>query len=85
MIEIDNFWHHETFEAVLADLWGSWDEEIHKQEKEVLHCTENDKTNRKLDEKEVIDLRLQPVKSAMEKKAENEKVATQRRAKQLQG
>ena len=43
MIEIDNFWHHKTFEAVLANLWRSHDEEIHKQDNEALHCTENDK------------------------------------------
>ena len=56
MIEVDNFWHHKTFEAVLANLQRSWDEEIHEQENEVLHCTENDETNGKLDEKEVINL-----------------------------
>ena len=56
MIEVDNSWHHKTFEVVLADLWRSQDEEIHKQENKVLHCTENDKTNGKLDEKEVINL-----------------------------
>ena len=32
-----------------------------------------------------VKVRLQPLKSAMEKKAGNEKVMTQRRAKQLQG
>ena len=56
MIEVDNFWHQKTFEAVLADLWRSHDEEILEQENEALHCTQNDKTNRKLDEKEVVDL-----------------------------
>ena len=56
MIEVDNFWHQKTFEVVLANLWRSHDEEIHKQENKALHCTENDKTNGKLDEKEVIDL-----------------------------
>ena len=56
MIEVDNIWHQKTFEVVLADLWRSHDEEIHKQENKALHCTENDKTNRKLDEKEVINL-----------------------------
>ena len=33
----------------------------------------------------VVKVRLQPAKSTMEKKAGNEKVTTQRRAKQLQG
>ena len=56
MIEVDNFWHLKTFEGVLADLWRRQDEEIHKLKNEFLHCTESDKTNRELDEKEVIDL-----------------------------
>ena len=56
MIEVDNFWHLKTFEAVLADLQRRWDEETHKHKDESLQCTENDKTNRELDEKEVIDL-----------------------------
>ena len=25
MIEADNFWHQKTFDAVLNDLWRSWD------------------------------------------------------------
>ena len=56
MIEVDNFWHHKTFETVLANIQRSQDKEIHEQEYKALHCTENDKTNGKLDEKEVIDL-----------------------------
>ena len=56
MIEVDNFWHQKTFEVILVDLQRSCNEEIHEQENKALHCTENDKTNRKLDEKEVIDL-----------------------------
>ena len=56
MIEVDNFGHHKTFEVVLADLRRSWDKEIHRHETEFVHCTENDKTNGELDEKEVIDL-----------------------------
>ena len=55
MIEVDNFWHLKT-EVVLADLWRRQDEEIHKHKDKSLHCTENDKTNGELDEKEVIDL-----------------------------
>ena len=56
IIEVDNFWHLKTFEAVLADLQRRWDEETSKHKDESLQCTENDKTNRELDEKEVIDL-----------------------------
>ena len=56
MIEVDNFWHLKTFQAVLANLQRSHDEETHEHEYEFLHCTKNDKTNRELDEKEVIDL-----------------------------
>ena len=56
MIEVDNFWHHKTFEAVLANLQRSCDKENHEQENEALHCTENDKTKGKLEEKEVINL-----------------------------
>ena len=56
MIKVDNFWHQKTFEVVLANLWRSHDKEIHEQENETLHCTENDKTHRELDEKEVINL-----------------------------
>ena len=25
MIEVDNFWHQKTFDAVLTDLWRRWD------------------------------------------------------------
>ena len=53
---VDNFWHCKTFDTVLADLQRSHDKEIHEQENDALHCTENDKTNRKLDENEVINL-----------------------------
>ena len=56
MIEVDNFWHHRTFEAVLANFQRSCDEEIHEQENMALHSTENDKSNGKLDEKDVINL-----------------------------
>ena len=31
MIEVDNFWHLKTFEAVLTDLWRRQNEEIHEQ------------------------------------------------------
>ena len=56
MIEVDNCWHHRTFEVVFTDLQRSCDKEIHEQENEALHCTEKDKINGKLDEKEVINL-----------------------------
>ena len=56
MIEVDNFWHLKTFEVVLANLQRRWDEEIHKHKDKSLHCTENDKMNGELDEKEVVDL-----------------------------
>ena len=54
MIEGDNLWHQKTFEAALVNIWRSHDKEIHGQENETLHCTENDKTHAELDEKEVI-------------------------------
>ena len=41
MIEEDNFWHQKTFEVVLANLQRSHNKEIHEQENETLHCTEN--------------------------------------------
>ena len=88
MIEVDNFWHYKSFEVVIADLQRSQDEEIHKQENEALHCTENHKINGKLDEKKLltsaVKVELQPVKSSMEKKAGNEKVVSQWRARQSQ-
>ena len=56
MIEVDNFWHLKTFEAVLADPWRRWDEGIHEQKDVSMHCTENSKTNDEMDGVEVIDL-----------------------------
>ena len=56
MIEVENFWHLKTFEAVLTNLQRRQDKEIHKQKDGSLHCTENDNTNGELDGKEVIDL-----------------------------
>ena len=56
MIEVDNFRHQKTFEAVLADLWRNCNKEIHEQENETLHCIENEKTHEEMDEKEVINL-----------------------------
>ena len=45
MIEVDNFWHLKTFEAVLTDLWRRWDEGIHEQKDVSTHCTENNEIN----------------------------------------
>ena len=89
MIEEDNFWHHKTFEAVLADLWRSQDEESTKKKRRL--CTVQKMTEpteswmRKKLLTSAVNVGLQPVKSAMEKKAGNKKVTIQRRAKQSQG
>ena len=56
MIEVDNFWHLKTFEAVLTKLWSRWDEVIHEEKDVFMHCTENCKINDELDGKEVIGL-----------------------------
>ena len=89
MIEVDNSWHLRTFEVVFADLHRSWDEEIQECENKFMHCTENDEIIGELDKKKLlssaVEAGLEPVKSTNEKKAGNKKVATQRRAKQLQG
>ena len=75
---------------VLANLQRSQDEETHKHEIEFLHCTENDKTNGELDEKEVIDLcseswtKTSEICNGKESRG-NENLVTQRRAKQWQG
>ena len=45
MIEVDNFWHLKTFEAVLTNLQRRWDEVIHKQKDVSTHCTEKSETN----------------------------------------
>ena len=77
MIEVDNFWHLKTFEAVLTDLWRRWDEVINEQKDVSMHCTENDEINNELDGKEVIDpcskIGPQPVNSMTEKKAQKKK------------
>ena len=44
-IELDNFWHLKTFEAVLTNLLRRWDKRIHEQKDVSTHCTENSKTN----------------------------------------
>ena len=56
MIEVDNFWHLKTFEAVLTKLWRRWYEVIHEQKDISMHCTENSEINDEMDGKEVIDL-----------------------------
>ena len=65
MIEVANFWHHKTFEEVLADLWRSCDEEIHEQENK---ATIESWMRKKLSTS-AVKVGLQPVKSAREKKA----------------
>ena len=42
MIEVDNFWHQKSFEAILANLWRNHNKEIRKQENETLHVRELD-------------------------------------------
>ena len=49
MIELDNFWHLKTSEAVLTDLQRRWDEGIHKQKDLSIHCTENSEINNEMD------------------------------------
>ena len=56
MIEVDNFWHLKTFEAVLTELWRRWSDVILKQKDMSMHCTENSKISDEMDGKEVIDL-----------------------------
>ena len=56
MIEVDNFWCLKTFEAVLTDLQGRWDQGIHKQKDMSMHCTENSEINNEMSGVEVIDL-----------------------------
>ena len=56
MIEVDNFWHLKSFEAVLTGLQRRWDEGIHKQKDVSMHCTENSEINDEMEGIEVIDL-----------------------------
>ena len=56
MIELDNFWHIKTFEAVLTELQRRWDEVIHEQKDVSMHCTESSKINDEINGKDVIDL-----------------------------
>ena len=56
MIELDNFWHHKTFESVMSDLWNMWMEGIRELENSHMYCTNNEENNNELDGVEVIDL-----------------------------
>ena len=56
MIELDNFWHHKTFESVMSDLRNMWTEGIRELENAHMHCTNNSKNNYELNGVEVIDL-----------------------------
>ena len=37
MVEVDNFWHQKTFEAVLANLWTNWEKK--SMNMKIGHCT----------------------------------------------
>ena len=56
MMELDNFWHHKTFESVMSDLWNMWVEGIREFQNARMHCTNNDENNNEKDGVEVIDL-----------------------------
>ena len=60
MIEMDNVWHHKTFESVMSGLWNMWTEGIRELENTHMHCTNNDENNdennHEMDGVEVIDL-----------------------------
>ena len=56
MIELDNFWHHKTFESVISDLRSMWTEGIRELENSRMYCTNNDENNNEMDGVEVIDL-----------------------------
>ena len=80
MIEVDNFWHLKTFEAVLTDLWRRWDEQIHEHKDMSMHCTENSDINNEMDGIEVINLCSESQTKNSElhegKKAQSKKVWT---------
>ena len=89
MIDVDDFWHLKTFEAVSADLRKRQDKK--SMNMKISPCTVQKMTKpmeswmRKKLLTSAVKVGLQPVKSGMDKKAGNKKVMTQRRAKQLQG
>ena len=81
MIEVDNFWHQKTFEAVLAYLWRNCDKEIHKQENETLHCVQKTRKPMKIWMRKrlstsAVKFRLPPVNTGRAKKVRNEKIMT---------
>ena len=89
MIEVYNFWHLKTFEAVLTNLWRRWDEVIHEQKDMSMHCTENSKINDEMDRIEVSDLcsKTQTKTSEFHDGKESTKQESQDKvkSKQLQG
>ena len=56
MIELDNFWHHKTFDSVMSDLWNMWAEGFQELENAHMYCTNDDENNNEMDGVEVIDL-----------------------------
>ena len=56
MIELDNFWHHKTFESVMSNLRNMWTEGIQELENSRMYCTNNDENSNETDGVEVIDL-----------------------------
>ena len=56
MIELDNFWHHKTFESVMSDLWNMWIEGMRELENTHLHSTNNDENNNEMVGVEVLNL-----------------------------
>ena len=74
MIEVDNFWHLKTFQAVINNLWRRRDEVIHEQKDMPMHCTEMAESMMNWMEKKlltcVVKVRPQPVNSMTEKKAQ---------------
>ena len=88
MIEVYNFQHLKLFVAVLTDLWRRQDNEIHQQKDQSLHGTENCKTDRELDGKEVIDLCSESWTTTSKihngEESRKQESREKRRAKQLQ-
>ena len=56
MIEMDNFWHHKTFESAMSGHRNMWIEGIQELENTHMHCTNNDENNNDMDGVEVINL-----------------------------
>ena len=49
MIELDNFWHHKTFESVISNLRNMWSEGNQELENALMRCTDDDKNNNEMD------------------------------------